>query len=164
MPGLHHVRVLVSYRHESGAHAARVVALCDQLRRDGVDAVVDQYVPAPSEGWSWWMECELAQADRVIVVCSVSYLASATRHDDPGKGLGTSWEWHLIRKEFYGSRGAGGRITPIYFDDLDEKYVPPEAWDRPRYCIAELSGDQYRRLLNDLYRRSEVEPPASSVM
>ena len=76
-----------------------------------------------------------------------------------GEGRGTSWEWHLIRKEIYDSRGAEERITPVYFKPGDEKYVPTEAWDRPRYCIADLSSDDYRRLLNDLFRRPDVALP-----
>ena len=154
------IRVFVSYRHESQEHVVRVRALSDQLRRDGVDAIFDRYFAAPEEGWSWWVERELAMADRVIVVCSASYLASAHRDVDGVRGHGTSWEWHLIRKEFYDSRGAGGRITPVFFDQADEEYVPSEAGDRPRYCVADLGSNDYRRLLNDLFRLAEVEPPA----
>ena len=146
-------RVLISYRHESHEHAERVRALSDQLRRDGVDAVIDRYVPAPSEGWSWWMEGELKKADRVIVVCSEGYRASASREAEKGQGHGTSWEWYLIRKEFYDSRGAGERITPVFFNGDDERHVPSEAWDPPGYCLTALSNDDYRQLLNDLFRR-----------
>ena len=152
-------RILISYRHESDEHAELVRGLSDQLRRDGIDAVIDRYVPAPAQGWSWWMEDELKKADRVIVVCSEGYLESALREAEKGQGRGTSWEWHLIRKDFYDSRGAGERITPVFFKAGDEKYIPPEAWDRPRYCIADLRGDEYRRLLDDLFRRPDAPPP-----
>jgi hypothetical protein len=153
------VRVLLSYRHESREHADRVRDLSDRLRRDGVDAVIDRYVPAPAEGWSWWMETELRKADRVIVVCSEGYLASASREAGAGLGRGASWEWHLIRREVYDSRGAGERLTPVFFEAGGERLVPGELWDRPRYCLADPDGDDYRRLLNDLLRRPDVAAP-----
>ncbi len=152
-------RTLISYRHESPEHDARVLALCHKLRQDGVDAMIDRYVPAPAEGWSWWMQGELKKADRVIVVCSKGYLASASREAAEGQGRGVSWEWHLIRSEFYESRGAGGRIVPVFFDRDDERNVPPEAWDRPRHFVGDLGSDNYRRLLDDLFRRAEIELP-----
>ena len=46
-----HPRVFISYSHDSNAHADRVLALSDRLRRDGIDATVDQYELSPPEGW-----------------------------------------------------------------------------------------------------------------
>jgi hypothetical protein len=48
-------RVFISYSHDSPEHADRVLALSDQLRAGGIDCILDQYEPAPEEGWPLWM-------------------------------------------------------------------------------------------------------------
>jgi hypothetical protein len=44
-------RVFISYSHDSDKHRDRVLELADRLRADGVDAMIDQYIQSPPEGW-----------------------------------------------------------------------------------------------------------------
>ena len=152
------IRVLISYRHESVEHAERVLQLAQRLRADGIDARLDRFVPPPAEGWSHWMDGELSKADRVVIVCSPGYLQSAQRSGTEGEGLGVSWEWHSIRREFYETRGSGQRITPVLFGLDDKKLVPKEAWDRPRYLVDSLGGTGYKSLVRDLLGLPEIVP------
>ena len=47
-------RVFISYSHDSDAHAARVLALADGLKLQGIGVIFDQYVdPAPAAACSW---------------------------------------------------------------------------------------------------------------
>jgi hypothetical protein len=41
-------KVFISYSHDSPAHEAKVLALANRLRRNGVDAIVEQYEPFES--------------------------------------------------------------------------------------------------------------------
>jgi hypothetical protein len=59
-------RVLISYSHDNPAHCDRVLALADRLRADGIDAVVDQYIHAPPEGWPAWCVAQIDTADFVL--------------------------------------------------------------------------------------------------
>jgi hypothetical protein len=43
--------VFISYSHDSEDHAGKVLKLATQLRRDGLDAWIDQDEPAPAQGW-----------------------------------------------------------------------------------------------------------------
>jgi hypothetical protein len=149
-------RVLISYSHESEEHRARVLALAQRLRKDGVDARLDRFVPPPPEGWSHWMEGQLKEADRIIVVCAPTYSARASRDAAAGVGLGVSWEWHLVRKEVYETRGEASRIVPVFFDGVGKASVPAEVWDRPRHDAASEAG--YLSLLDDLFGRAEITP------
>ena len=47
-------RVLISYSHDSPDHRARILALSNRLRREGVDCRIDQYEQLPAEGWPTW--------------------------------------------------------------------------------------------------------------
>jgi SEFIR domain-containing protein len=49
-------KVFISYSHDSEEHAARVLRLANDLRRDGIEASIDQYITAPPEGWPRWMD------------------------------------------------------------------------------------------------------------
>src|SRR5450631_4157724 len=58
----------ISYAHDTEAHKARVRTFADQLRHDGVDAMIDQYEPHPPEGWPKWMEKQMARNYLLIVL------------------------------------------------------------------------------------------------
>jgi len=50
------LRVFISYSHDSAAHKETVMRLSARLRKDGIDAQIDQYVRGrPPEGWPRWM-------------------------------------------------------------------------------------------------------------
>src|SRR5271166_1910189 len=67
-------RVFISYSHDSREHERRVLGLAERLRKDGVDAQLDQYVPGtPPEGWPRWIADQLNWAELVLVVCTETY-------------------------------------------------------------------------------------------
>jgi SEFIR domain len=64
-------RVFITYSHDSSEHRHRVLALAERLRKDGVDAHLDQYVAGtPAKGWPRWMEDRLEWAQFVLVICT----------------------------------------------------------------------------------------------
>ena len=54
--------VFISYSHDSDEHRDLVLDLAGRLRRDGIDAIIDQYVQSPPEGWPAWCEAEIRRA------------------------------------------------------------------------------------------------------
>jgi len=66
-------RVFISYSHDSAEHQKRVLALANQLRADGIDAGIDQYVQDPDEGWLKWMRTQVKGADKVLLVFTETY-------------------------------------------------------------------------------------------
>jgi hypothetical protein len=94
-------KVFISYAHESAEHAARVLALADQLVSHGVDVILDQYDPVPKEGWPAWMQNSLAEADYVLLICSPAYYRRVMGKEAPGVGLGAQWEGKIIHDSLY---------------------------------------------------------------
>ena len=76
-------QVFLSYSHDSAEHKDRVLALCDRLPKDGIDAWIDQYETSPPEGWPRWCANRVRAADFVLVVCTESRPAG-TRVYSPG--------------------------------------------------------------------------------
>src|SRR5207253_363756 len=85
-------RVFISYSHDSPEHDQQVLAVSDRLRADGIDAVIDQYETAPSQGWTRWMRDEIERADFVLVICTETYWRRAEGREDLGIGLGVNRE------------------------------------------------------------------------
>ena len=94
-------RVFISYSHDSPAHQARILALSDRLNDDGIDSIIDQYEQSPEEGWPLWCEKQVEQADFVLVACTETYLRRYRKEEVAGKGLGVTWEGHIITQELY---------------------------------------------------------------
>src|SRR5258706_344093 len=114
--------VLLSYSHDSAAHAARVLALANQLRGDGVDCDLDRYHQAPPEGWPKWCKDRIDSSDFVVMVCTETYGRRVAGQAPPGQGLGATWEGLLITQAVYDAGGRNTKFIPVYFVDPDAEH------------------------------------------
>lgn len=139
-------KVFVSYSQDSDEHRARVRALADRLNRDGFDCTIDQHAPHPSEPWPLWMTRQIEAADFVLVVCSERYFARATGEEQPGIGLGATFESSLILQSLYERGIRNEKFIAVFFRDEEERFVP--IWLR-RYTWYRLDEqyDQFRAYL-----------------
>jgi hypothetical protein len=71
-----------------------VLKLASDLRKNGVDAVLDQWDLSPGEDIAVFMERGLKNAARVVVVCSKKYVerANAGHWAPDPRGIGFSAE------------------------------------------------------------------------
>lgn len=145
-------RVFISYSHDTVAHQERVLALADRLRADGIDAEIDQYHPAPAEGWPLWCERQIAAADCVLMVCTESYRRRVSGEEEPGKGLGVVWEARIIRQLLYDAGTISEKFAPALFADASAAQIPTPVKCWTRYVIDTEDGYE------DLYRRLTGQP------
>jgi hypothetical protein len=94
-------KVFVSYSHDSLTHRKRVWEFAKRLRDWGIDAVIDQYVPNPAEGFPKWMAAQIEAADFVVVICTAGYLRRLRRNEKHSPGHGVLWEAALIFQHVY---------------------------------------------------------------
>ena len=142
-------RVFVSYSHDDDAHVARVLGLVNELREKGVDAELDQFQVQPAEGWTVWMERQLGEADFVILVCTPTYLRRWDKRDEPGVGLGVTYEAHLARAQFSRAGCKTARFLPAHFGPADAATVPLMLDGYNHYEVAE--GPGRRRLIEHIF-------------
>ncbi len=156
-------RVLISYSQESDDHRARVRRLADQLRTQGIDAVIDQYHPHPAEGWPMWMERQIKEADVVLLVFTEVYWRRAEGLEKPGLGLGVAWEADLIRTALYEHAHHNSRFVPILFRVTDEQFIMDKLKAVTRYVIDEndLDATKPSSGYSTLYRRITEQPLVS---
>ena len=92
-------KVFISYSHESAEHKSWVLRLASDLRKNGIDAVLDVWDLKPGDDVARFME-HLASVDKVIIVCSEHYARKAAE----GKG-GVGYETMLVTAEILQDRG-----------------------------------------------------------
>jgi SEFIR domain/NACHT domain len=147
-------RVFLSYSHDSAEHTRRVHALADQLRKDGIDARIDQYTPDPDEGWSKWMRTQVKEADKVLLVFTETYQRRYEGDEEQGKGLGATFEGVIVTQAFYEGGGSNAKFRPVVFREEDERFVPVELRRFNRYRVD--THEHYQNLLRWLYQAPSI--------
>ena len=61
-------KVFISYSHDSKEIQDKVLEFSNKLRKEGIDANIDQYIDSPPEGWPKWMERNIEESDYVLVL------------------------------------------------------------------------------------------------
>ncbi len=153
------LRVFLSYSHDSQEHKDRVLALCDRLRSDGINAWIDQYEISPPEGWPRWCAAQIREADFVLVLCTKIYERRFRLAEKEGLGLGVIWEGYVLTVELYESGGRNAKFVPVIFSPTLVEYVPDLLRGSTRYDAGTDEGylSLYRHLT------SQPETPAPSL-
>ncbi len=84
-------KVFISYSHDSLEHKKWVNELGTRLRNNGIDAILDQWELLPGDDLPYFMETHLANADKILMVCTENYVSKANE----GKG-GVGYEKMVI--------------------------------------------------------------------
>jgi tetratricopeptide (TPR) repeat protein len=150
--------VFISYSHDSPEHEAKVLALANRLRADGIDAVLDQYESFPAEGWDLWGQRQIQSARFVLVVCTATYRRRFDGEEDPGKGLGATSEAGYIRQLLYNAGGTNEKFIPVLLTDADSAHIPLKLQGYQHFSLYAEQGYEELRLL--LAGQSRVRKPA----
>ena len=155
-------RVFISYSHDSEDHKARVAALAERLRAEGISIVLDsdKLPGGPDEGWPQWSERQVKEADIVLVACTLTYSQRYDGNQPPGKGLGVVCEAGAIRQYLYDHARINQKIRVVLFDPTDEQYIPSEL--KAYHFFQPLFDDNYAGLVAWLRGPGSVTPLAIS--
>lgn len=140
------ITVFISYSHDSPAHRQRVLALADQLRADGLDARLDQYVAHPAEGWPRWSEQQIQAADFVVLVCTPAYRRRFEGTEAKGVGRGANWEGLILVRMFYDDDLRNDTLLPVLFDEGTDQDIPRSLRAFTHYRLPNGYEALYRRL------------------
>ena len=141
-------RVFVSYSHDSPDHKNWVLHLAGDLRKKGIDAILDVWDLKPGDDVARFME-HLASVYRVVLVCSEDYVRKA----EVGKG-GVGYETMLVTAEILQDRGVV-KFIPILRDNAT-KILPP--FLRTRVWLDFDKDGEYVARLEELCRALHEAP------
>lgn len=149
-------KAFISYSHDSPAHKSWVLKLGSDLRAIGVDVVLDQWDLAPGQDVSLFMQKGIGEADRVVLVCSDSYVSKS----EQGIG-GVGYERLIVTGEVVRSIDTT-KFIPILRGSNPARKIP--AFLGPRlYIDFENDGDYDTRLI-ELAREIHGAPAVSKPM
>lgn len=150
-------RVFISYSHDGPNHKDKVLALAQDLRRDGLDVSLDRFVVGgPEQGWARWVLDELDRADFVLVVCSEGYYRRFRGFDKHQDGDRAGWGGALITQELYDASSRNKKFVPILLSAEDRDFVPEPLRPFTRYTLT--SAAAYEELYRYLTGQPAVEP------
>jgi hypothetical protein len=150
-------RVFISYSHDSTLHKDLVLSFAKRLRKDGIDAQIDQYVKGrPPGGWPRWMLDKLDWAEFVLLICTETYYRRFRGHEELGTGKGVDWEGQLITLELYQAKSRKTKFVPVIFVSQDKEFIPEPLRDHPYRLDSE---DSYLELYSFLTGQADVSLP-----
>jgi hypothetical protein len=151
-------KVFISYSHDSEQHEQHVRALADQLREDGIEAWIDQYLQDPEAGWIKSMRTQVKEAEKVLLVFTETYQRRFEGDEEQRKGLGATFEGVIVAQSLYESGGQNAKFRPVVFQEEDLQFIPVEL-RRFNYCRVD-TREHYQNLLRWLYGEPRIIPPA----
>jgi SEFIR domain len=150
-------RAFISYSHDSTEHEELVLRFARRLRKDGVDAQIDQFVGGrPTEGWPRWMLDKLDWAEFVLLICTETYYRRFRGHEVLDRGRGVDWEGQLITLEIYNAKSRSTKFVPVIFGSKDKRFIPEPLSDHV-YCLD--SEKNYQELYGFLTGQAGVPLP-----
>jgi hypothetical protein len=154
-----HVRVFVSYSHDSPSHESRVLDFAMTLRAQGINVELDQFHEAEIVDWPRWCKEQTSQtcSDFVLCVCTAEYCRRINGNVPLEKGKGVYWEGSLLDDDIYDAKG-NRRIVPVLFDDEPDTSIPRflRGWTFCRLRSFNLTDGSYELLLRILTGRARV--------
>lgn len=147
-------KVFISYSHQDAVYENKVLEYTNKLRSEGIDANVDLYEEAPSEGWPRWMENQIRESDYVLVLCSKSYY---DKFYSDTKGKGVTWEVSIIYQCLYDTNAETKKFIPVFFEAGEEQYIPTPIKSFTYYNIGTSEG--YNKLYWRLRGVNKTEKP-----
>ena len=70
-------KVFISYSHDTLDHKKWVLDLATKMRASGIDSIIDQWDLKPGDDLPLFMETNLIESDRVLMVCTEKYVQKA---------------------------------------------------------------------------------------
>jgi hypothetical protein len=149
------VIVFISYSWDSEERKKWALAFATQLRRDGINAIIDEMHLLIGGRSPEFMERSVRESEFVLVVCTENY----KRKFDNREG-GAGYEGHIITGEIVSSIGKNKFIPVLGSGDWNNA-VPSALLGIRGVDLRQDSPDAYRSLVRRLYGLPEIPPIGS---
>jgi TIR domain len=147
--------VFISYSHDSPDHKHWVLEFAEELRRSGVDPIIDAWDLRPGEDVPKFMERGVRDSQRVLMVCTENYVAKA----NDGVG-GVGYEAMIVTSELVRHLGTA-KFIPIIRQKTERPEVPTAVATRRCINLSESAdrAAEMEILLRDLHSVPADKPP-----
>lgn len=154
MEELENPKVFVSYSHDSEEHKEWVLKLSSDLRRHGVDIILDQWDVRLGDDLPFFMEQGLSFSNLVLCICSEKYVEKSNAN----KG-GVGYEKKILSADLM-KDSSKNYIIPIKINNNNDKL--PRFLSGTLYLDFDNNDyyDSYRKLLERIFNQDiKAKPP-----
>ena len=150
-----HPKVFISYSHDSPEHKQWVSELAARLRHNGVDAILDQWDLGPGDDITLFMESGLMNSDRVLVICTDTYVSKA----NAGEG-GVGYERMIVTAQLIQNLGTN-KFIPVICQASGEEKTPTFLATRMYIDLRDESQfeAEFDKLLHELHQEPIIKKP-----
>lgn len=147
-------KVFISYSHDTYEHKMWVLELATRLRNHGVDAIIDLWELQPGDDLPLFMEKNLRESDRVIMICTERYVEKA----NIGIG-GVGYEKMIITSNLL-SNIDSNKVIPI-IRQKEAKNVPTFIKSKMFIDLSYIDGFEvnFDNLLRSIHQAPLFEKP-----
>ncbi|MCK4794130.1 MAG: toll/interleukin-1 receptor domain-containing protein [Desulfobacteraceae bacterium] len=151
----HIPKVFVSYSHDTPAHKKWVGEFASKLVDNQIDVFFDQWDLSPGDDIIKFMEKSVAEADRVLMICSEAYVRKA----DDGQG-GVGYEAMIVTGELVRDLGTS-KFIPVVRQNNNEVVLPKSVSTRFYINLSEGENfdEQFELLLRELHNEPAIKKP-----
>lgn len=148
--------VFISYSHDAKEHKAWVASVARRLVDNGVNVLFDQWDLGPGDDVPKFMEHAVANADRVLMVCTEAYVRKA----DDGKG-GVGYEAMVVTGELVSDLGTN-KFIPIVRQTTSPAALPRCVSTRFYVDLSDgaNSDENFDLLLREIHNAPKLVKPA----
>ena len=150
-----HPKVFISYSHDSAEHRRWVSELGAKLRHNGIDAILDQWDLGPGDDVTQFMERGIIDSDRVLVICTDSYVSKA----NTGEG-GVGYERMIVNAQLIQDLGTD-KFIPVIRQASGQEKTPTFLGTRVYIDFRNDSQfeSEFDKLIHELHRVPVAEKP-----
>lgn len=156
-------KTFISYAWTNPSHQLRVRHLVDQLRQDGVDALLDVYHLRPGMDANAYMEQVAVRGDvsKVIAICDPNYVQKVDKRQGGAGKEGTIMS-EAVYQQLLGSTSATQRFVAVVFDKQEGKPPTPTMFSSSLHIDMTdpaQYAEKYDELLRFLFDQPRLEAP-----
>ena len=148
-------KVFISYSHDSPKHKRWVSELGAKIRHNGIDAILDQWDLGPGDDITLFMESGLRDSDRVLVICTDTYVSKA----NAGEG-GVGYERMIVTAHLIRNLGTN-KFIPVIRQASGEEKTPTFLATRMYIDLRDESQfeTEFEKLLHELHQVPIIQKP-----
>jgi hypothetical protein len=145
-------RVFISYSHDSSEHKEWVRNFAEELIRNGIDVVLDQWDVGLGDDLPKFMERSLSEVDRVLMICTPPYVIKA----DDGTG-GVGYEAMIVTGQLVRDLGTN-KFIPVIRQGSGKYELPKSVSTRFFINLSEDNAVSHKSEMEKLLRELHKVP------
>ena len=149
-------KVFISYSWDNEEHTEWIVSLADNLCKNGIVVLLDQYDLRAGANLTHFMEDSLKKSEKVLIIMTENYSKKA----DGRKG-GVGYEYSIISSDFFENQKENKKYIPILRGKNKEASVPSFLRS---YIYLDMTNEHeyansFNRLVREIFEAHKIKRP-----